>query len=39
MCDPVGVLRGTALTSICRPLPTGGLGDDVDVSGGGSVAV
>lgn len=39
ICDPTGVLRGTALTSICRPPPTGGLGDDVDVSGGGSVVV
>lgn len=38
ICDPAGVLRGTALTSIGRPLPIGGLGDDVDVSGGGSVA-
>lgn len=37
--DPAGVFRGTALTSICRPPPTDGLGDDVDVSGGGSVAV
>lgn len=38
ICDPAGVLRGTALTTTGRP-PTGGRGDDVDVSGGGSVAV
>lgn len=34
-CDTVGVFRGTAFTTICRP-PIG-LGDMVDVRGGGSV--
>lgn len=37
ICDPTGVFRGTAFTTICRPLI--GLGDIVDVSGGGSVDV
>lgn len=37
-CDTAGVFIGTALTSICRPPPMG-LGDEVDVSGGGRVLV
>lgn len=38
ICDPAAVFKGTAFTSICRPLPMG-LGDEVDVRGGGSVPV
>lgn len=37
ICDTAGVFRGTAFTTICRP-PIG-LGDMVDVRGGGSVLV
>lgn len=37
ICEPTGVFKGTALTSIWRP-PIG-LGVEVDVKGGGSVAV
>lgn len=38
ICDPKGVFIGTAFTSIWRPPPMG-LGDEVDVRGGGSVPV
>lgn len=38
ICDPAGAFRGTAFTTICRPAVIG-LGDEVDVKGGGSVLV
>lgn len=36
ICDAAGAFMGNAFTSICR-LPPIGLGDEVDVRGGGSV--